>query len=301
MTTIDYSKVEEYVEFLGLHGRRPSTLKNNRMILRRVVRTLAEGGRPTDPTEISEDDAWWLYAQLSSEMTESTLRLYFGEFSRWSEHFRCPHWSRTMDILYNRTEPTRVWITIEDFAELYRQASETDRLILVLGAFMGLRRMEIAGLRDEDIDLRWRTMTIRGKGHGPNGLVEHMEIPEEVVDEIRRLRAAISESGHPRQDDRVVQAYHNGRWESLNPNRIYIHLKELGARTGIRVTTHALRRLYATTLVNDVGADFDTVRRLMRHADITTTLRCYVNADPRRMMAAQSGLVSILHGAISSI
>lgn len=301
MTTIDYSKVEEYVEYLEKHGRRPSTVKNNRMILRRITRTLAEGGRPTDPTEISEDDAWWLYAELSTEMTEATLRLYFGEFSRFSEFFGRTHWSRSLNILYNRTEPTRVWINIHQFGELYRQAGPTDRLILVLGAFMGLRRMEISGLTDVDIDLKTMTMTVRGKGHGPDGLVEHMEIPADVAAEIQRFREIVEADGHPRQDGRVVQALHNGEWTSLNPNRVYIHLKELGRRTGINVTTHSLRRLYATTLVNEVGADFDTVRRLMRHADITTTLRCYVDADPRRMMAAQSGLSNILQGAISEI
>lgn len=301
MVTIDYTQVEEYIGYLEKHGRRPSTVKNNRMILRRIVRTLSEGGRPTDPEEITEDDAWWLYAQLSAEMTDTTLRLYFGEFSRFSEHFDCPHWSRTMDILYNRHEPARVWISVAQFGDLYRAADATDRLILVLGAFMGLRRMEISGLTDSDIDLGTMTMTVRGKGHGPDGLVELMAIPAEVADEIRRLRAIIEEDGHPREDDRLVQTLHNGRWESLHPNRVYLHLKALESRTGIRVTTHALRRLYATTLVNEVGADYDTVRRLMRHADITTTLRCYVDADPRKIVAAQTGVASILQGAISGL
>ena len=55
------------------------------------------------------------------------------------------------------------------------------------------------------------------------------------------------------------------------------------------------RRLYATTLY-DAGTDLDSLRRLMRHESVNTTLRCYITADPRRMAAAEDAVVDDLFG-----
>ncbi|MBO4348840.1 MAG: site-specific integrase, partial [Candidatus Methanomethylophilaceae archaeon] len=57
--------------------------------------------------------------------------------------------------------------------------------------------------------------------------------------------------------------------------------------TGVRFSCHTLRRFYCMTLV-DAGLDLDTVRRMMRHESVVTTLSNYVAADPRRMAEATS-------------
>jgi len=63
-------------------------------------------------------------------------------------------------------------------------ADPTQRMILILGGMMGLRRSDIAGLRDGDID--GNRMVIRGKGHGRDGLVSVMEMPPPVTRELDR-------------------------------------------------------------------------------------------------------------------
>ncbi len=295
MTTVDYSQVYEYIDYLDLHGRRPLTLKQTRCVCMRLLRTLSEDGRPTRIEEITEDDVYWLYDKLGETKSDEVRFREIGYLSRMSDYFGGPHWIKRMDILRNRYEPDRVWLSVEDYGRLYYAAEPTERMILVLGALMGLRRAEIAGLEDDDIDLRAHKMTICGKGHG-NGLVQIMDIPPMVADEIRTYRAW--KGNGPRSDARLIQVQRAGRWTGVVPNRIYMWMDALGERVGIKVTTHALRRLYASTLVNIVEADLDTVRRLMRHSDITTTLRCYVHADPSKMHAAQDGLSAIMRGTI---
>lgn len=299
MVTIDYSEIESYADYLEMHGRREGTVRNVRYVTRRVIDILAEGGRPTKVAEITEDDIYWLYQRLG-ELSDETRMRYIGFLARMSEHYGYPQWVKKLDILRNRYEPDRTWITVEQFAELYQAAEPTDRMILVLGAFMGLRRSEIAGLEDDDIDLRRLRMTVRGKGHGPQGLVQVMDIPEDVAEEIRRF-TAWKNDGCPRADRKLVQKLYAGSWTAVSPNRAYIRIKELGDELGIDVTLHALRRLYATTLVNIVEADLETVRRLMRHSDISTTLRCYVNPDPSKKKTAQAGLMSVYKQAVASI
>lgn len=294
-----YREVNKYLRYLKEHGRRPLTIETVGIHLRHMIDILEEGGRPTKMKQIKLEDVRWLADQLN--VKESTQAEYIRVFPRMSIQLGCQDWGKRLDILYNRPEPERVWIDIEQFATLYEAAEPWDRMVLVLGAFMGLRRMEIANLRDEDIDLMGFKMTVHGKGHGPNGLVVVMDIPADVVREIENFRAYKEAHFKPAQGDdvgRFIQVPRWGRWTSIEPVTISQHIKYLGDANNIRVTTHALRRLYATTLVNVVEADLDTVRRLMRHSDISTTVRCYVAADPTKQREAQSELMSIYARAL---
>lgn len=296
-----YSEVEWYLHYLNDHGRRPLTIETEGILLRHMMDIMEDGGKPTKMADISLEDVAWLATQL--HVKESTQAEYIRCFSRMSVRLGFSDWGKRLDILYNRPEPIRVWITLEDFAALYRAAEPWDRMILVLGGFMGLRRSEISGLRDDDINLRTLKMTVRGKGHGPEGLVSEMDIPEDVVREIEIFRAYKDSHLNPAlgaDAGRFVQVPRWGRWVSVEPVTVSQRVKNLGDSIGIKVTTHALRRLYATTLVNIVGADLDTVRRLMRHADISTTVRCYVAADPTKKRQAQAGLMRVLEEALGN-
>ena len=85
-------------------------------------------------------------------------------------------------ILWNDTRPHRVFINTDEFARLMEIADERDRVILLLGGAMGLRRDEIRKVRYTDI--RDGRLRIHGKGHGPDGKVEEMRIPELVMSAI---------------------------------------------------------------------------------------------------------------------
>ena len=298
MGTADYSEVDWYIGYLRDHGRRPTTLRNMEILLKHIMDVLAEDGRPNQIALLTDEDVEWLTRTL--KVKESTLAEYIRLLSRMSIKMGGTDWGKRLDILFNRTDPDRVWITVEQFAALCAEAGATDRMILVLGACMGLRRMEIAGLRDDDVDLHTMKMTIRGKGHGPDGLVSVMDIPEEVADEILMFRRYKATHHNPPEDDddHLVQTVYHGRWSPMSPYTVSRRVSDLGKRCGIKVTAHSLRRLYATTLTEHVGADYDTVRRLMRHADISTTLRCYIEANPVKMRQAQAGLMGIYREAL---
>ena len=298
--TADYSEVEWYLEYLRAHGRRETTIESAGNALRHLMDILAEGGRPTVMEAVTLDDAEWLAKQLD-DIKESTKAEYIRLFSRMSIQLGCQDWGKRLDILYNREEPDRVWISLDQYAVLHRKAEPWDRMMLVLGAFMGLRRMEICSLLDEQIDIDARKMTVFGKGHG-KGLRVVMDIPEPVVEEIESFREY--KNNHLKrneEDGHLVQVPRWGTWVPIEPVTASQRIKSLGERCHIKVTPHALRRLYATTLVNVVEADLDTVRRLMRHSDISTTVRCYVAADPSKMTTAQSGLMSVYGRVLSSV
>ena len=59
-------------------------------------------------------------------------------------------------------------------------------------------------------------------------------------------------------------------------------------------TCHTLRRFYCTNLL-DKGFALDTVRIMMRHSSVDTTLM-YVNTDPRKLVSATASVDDSLFG-----
>lgn len=295
---VNYDDMYVYLDYLREHGRRESSIKSAGCTLRHLLNVLDEGGRPTTVAEITVEDVRWLSGQL--RVKDSVRAEYIRTLSRMSVILGGPDYGKLLDILYNRAEPDRVFITLEEFAMAYKAADRPLKLILVLGAFLGLRRFEIAGLRDGD--LKGNELTVRGKGHGPEGLVTVMRVPPEVLDEIESFREYKRTHGQPNEkgDDHIVQILVWDHWRPVSVQTVGVKIHELGERCGFHMTTHSLRRLYATTLVNSVGAELDTVRRLMRHTDISTTVRCYVQADPSKTRKATSDLMRIMTGAIET-
>ncbi len=296
--TLDYADVEAYASHLKEHGRKDSTILTDAGDLKLMKRLLHEAGRTSSLDDITIDDVRYLIAAFG-DVKDNTVAQRIRILSRYSIWRGGTDWGKKLDILYNREEPDRVWIDLKQFGTLYKAAGPTDRMILVLGAFLGLRRAEMCKLRDDDIDLKARKVTVHGKGHGEQGLVVRMPIPPEVAAEIERYRREKAERGIP-PSGFLLQSDVLTRTPSLCPGSISARVSELGKKCDIKVTPHSLRRLYATTLVHEVGADLETVKELMRHANISTTLKCYVKPDPRKQMAASATLMSIMADAIES-
>ena len=293
---VDMSEVDAYIRYLREHGRKEITLSHYRQNLGRMLRILDAAGRPTKVNEIGPDDLAWLAMNLQCK--DRCKRDYCKQINAMCNQLAGRDIYAQADFLWNRDTPHRVWITIEQFAILYRQAKPAERLVLILGAFMGLRRAEMCRIRDEDI--RGNVMRIHGKGHGEQGLVVDMEIPEPVMEAIRQFRehkTRFEDSG----DGYLVQFRDcHGVYRGCCPESLSRAIQRLSKETGIHVTPHSLRRLYATVLHNTVGADFNTIRRLMRHADISTTLRCYIHADETKERRASDQLLDILTNAMAT-
>jgi integrase len=64
---------------------------------------------------------------------------------------------------------------------------------------------------------------------------------------------------------------------AANPEGLSIVFRKIAKRAGVRVTLHDLRRSFGSRLAPQVSAA--VLQRLMRHADIKTTLAFYTNVD----------------------
>ncbi len=292
---IDMDQTEAWLAHLEARGRKASTLSAHRNNVRQCLRYLSENGGCTDVFRMEEQDFMMLWKGL--DVRENVRWSYLSSLTAMVSFHTGHDILRRLDILHNRITMDRVFLSKDDFISAYHAADERQRLIMCLGAYMGLRRAEIAMIRDSD--MVGNRMTIHGKGHGENGLEVQVIIPRPVMLAIIDYRRSPMKYGI-RKDDFLIQSRsRDDTLHRMSPNRISDTIRDLGQKVGIRMTTHSLRRFFGTTLYYDVGCDLQTMRNLMRHAEVSTTLKCYIDADPRREMEASEKLAEVIEGIVS--
>lgn len=275
------TQIDDYCEHLLSTGRKPSTIGTYRSALYICINLLKDAGIEWTAERIGEREIYYLVGHL--DMGEATARAYLHVLNGMIEHYTGIPLVRKMKILWNRPNRHRVFITTDDFAKMFSAADAKERAILVLGAFMGLRRDEIQHIRLEDI--RRDRILIHGKGHGKKGLVVEQPMPIEVREIIDRyIRERNAMTGTDRTDGRLI-IYKDERSGELRHyadrcGSLSTAIRELGKKVGVEATCHSLRRLFCTNLYYGVdgepGCDLATLKDLMRHASVNTTLTCYI-------------------------
>lgn len=145
--------------------------------------------------------------------------------------------------------------------QLLWAADTTDKLLILLGAFAGLRVSEIVTLRGSDVDLPGRRLTVRhGKGRRQRSVV--------ISNSLARLLATCAPV------DGYVLPYRT-------PSNAYRRLKRLCVSTKVPFRgVHALRHAAGTRLMIEHNGNLEPVARHLGHANLDTT-RIYVEWDDR--------------------
>jgi integrase/recombinase XerC len=139
-----------------------------------------------------------------------------------------------------------------------------DRAVLELLYGAGLRVSECCGLREVDVDLRRRTVTVVGKGSKVRRLPLGEPALDAVRDYLRDGRGPLVRAGSP---DRL---FLNRLGRVLTPRDARRILERNPLADGRVLHPHALRHAYATHLLEG-GADLRAVQELLGHADLSTT------------------------------
>lgn len=288
------AQTDEWLDHLRSCNRKENTLNTHRNNVHRCLLFLWADNRSTNASDIDSDDIQYLWRAMP--LKEGVRMSYLRSLSAMVEYHTGSDVVKRTNLLHNRESRERVFISDEDFRVAYMASDPFQRVILCLGAYMGLRRVEMQSIRDCDIERG--ILTVHGKGHGIEGLVAYVPVPEPVMETIEAYRRSDMKSGI-RVDDYLLQNRgHDGKLHRVIPSRISNAVTRLGKDTGIRITTHSLRRYYATTLYYTAGTDIQTVRRLMRHADVSTTLKCYVDAYDENARNASDRLIEHIDAVI---
>lgn len=195
-----------------------------------------------------------------------------------------------------------VKVTVPDPQQLIRLADAIDpdySAMIWLGAVLGLRWGEVAGLRVGNVDVLRKTVTIaeqvtRGRGGAgdigsPKSVASRrtVSIPSELAEELSAHMKSMGLTGADPGD--LLFPNHDGRpldysnWRS----RIWEPAVKIIGLAGLNF--HDLRRTNATTMVA-VGVDVKTAQARLGHSDPRLTLAIYAQATTEGDRSAASKL-----------
>jgi len=157
--------------------------------------------------------------------------------------------------------------TLESSSPYDEFLKRRNKLILALLYSSGLRVSELVNLYIDNVDLRERTMRIRGKGE-KDRIVLFDDITKNLIEDYLNQRSDDSE-----------YLFINRRGNHLTARYVQMMIKDYAKVAGIRkkVTPHILRHSFATHLLKN-GVDIRAIQQLLGHSNLSTT-QIYTSVD----------------------
>lgn len=170
-----------------------------------------------------------------------------------------------------RSKPLPVFIREKDMDRLLDEVDFgpgfkgcRDRLIIEMLYATGMRRAELIGLDDADVDFQASVIKVTGKRN------KQRLIPFDV--ELRESMKAYMQLRDDTFQVRAESFFVNARGQRLSPNIVETVVKRNLSKvvTVKKRSPHVLRHTFATTLLNH-GSDLKAVKELLGHESIGTT------------------------------
>ena len=163
----------------------------------------------------------------------------------------------------------------------------------------GLRRMEICNLKLNDLDKENSTLKVYGKGKKIVNQPIPPAVMSDIIDYINTERIEtmkkytelggkdlgyvfVSNIG----DSLKIKNKNLENGNKINEisfyNQIKTHAKNSGMENGDKFDVHSLRRAIGTQIYEETG-DIMTAKEFLRHTNVTTTEKCYINYDKKKV------------------
>lgn len=178
-------------------------------------------------------------------------------------------------------------LTKEDIPKFVSALDDTTldlKVVYELALFCGLRRSEIMGLMNEDINATWHTIKLQRTRHRIKceDVIQNMKtersravikVPEFVMDDIAELMRVHEED--PFIENPFLIQYAS---EPMRPDYAKRQIKEFTKEHGLPdVTLHGLRHTFASMLNASGEFDIAEISAALRHSNIGTTLNIYTH------------------------
>lgn len=221
-------------------------------------------------TEILEE---WLAAHDLRPNSKATYQATLRAWSRWLVQRGIRDDDPTIRMMTVKVPRRRARpITTGQLETLLHSPTlrRRTRLMVMLGAYQGLRASEIAALHTADIDYSAETLRVVGKGDVDALLPLHPIVKRDLL-------------RHGPRNGYVFASPAN-RFTHVSRCSVSDVVRRAMRRAGVDGTCHQLRHWYGTALTR-AGVPTAVVKDLMRHANIATTA-IYVAVDDTQMREA---------------
>lgn len=261
--------VNAWLSELSAHGRSESSIKIYKSMLSIAKKTLDEIGVGMSAAKIDTEIIHRMIPMI--EAKEDSKRQILRTLGSWVEWETGRNPFKDAKVLWNKADKKRTFIDESILDAALRESAPRERLIILLGAKMGLRCVEISRITMSD--LSDERLLIRGKGHQEGKIVSAIIPPsvKKAIEEWIPIRAGFANGS---SNALILTIKGTG----ISPGSIQEIFCDLSERIGVKITPHSLRRLFAMTLYRKHDVDLLDVSRLMRHESISTT-QLYIRED----------------------
>ena len=159
-----------------------------------------------------------------------------------------------------------------------------DYLLVEMLYQTGMRRAELASLKDGDVDLKLRQVRVFGKRKKERVVPLGDELVKEIEGYLTIKREILGDQGG--SGIFLVRKKKNGEWVSLGANGVYNIVRAYMGEVSTlqKHSPHVLRHTFATTMLNN-GADIRTIQALLGHSSLAAT-QVYTHASFEQMKKA---------------
>ena len=259
---------------------REDTAESYRGILKNWIRP-AWGSRTLESVKtVAVED--WLKSIPRTQSTRAHIRnmmhRLFNCAIRWEMIDRNP-----VDLVRQSSKRTKIprVLTAEEFKKLLDELADPYRTMVLVAGCLGLRISEILGLRWGDVDwdnlaLSIQRSLVAGKVYETKteASAKPLPIDPELGEALLLFRQKAS-YGAP-TDYIFAGDSGNPRWQGV---MLTDHIKPAAARAGIgKIGWHSFRHTFSSIL-HGAGTSMAVQKELLRHADISTTMNLYTQAE----------------------
>ena len=277
-----------YIDYCKSIGRRPNTIRGYEVAVRRLSETIQTiSAKKCTTYRIEKEIAQMVNNGLAAKSVKNTIAVLSSAYEhaiRIEQLTENPCKKLTMPKGKQRDARVLYQDEIQDFLFAIADRDLNEKVAYELALFLGLRRSEILGIKESDVDIVNGIIDIHNTRHRVDGedydddtktdeSTRTLALPDILVMDIARLLEVHRQFKYESTDYLVQDGFGN----PLCGQTLSSRLTRLEEKKGLpHVTMHGLRHTYVS-LLHASGVDMAQISKEVGHSNLATTLNIYTH------------------------
>lgn len=280
--------LEAYIAHMKVLGRKATTIRGYKICAERIYPLLGEVlARELTTAQLEEKIALMSQNGLGAKTIKNSVGLLSAAYKH-SIYIGQLKENPCVRVILPKGQPRKVRILymdeIGDFLSAIEEVDLNEKVAYELALFLGLRRSEILGLKESDVDIVNGLISIHETRHRvdkedisqdtkTDRSTRILALPNVLALDIAKLIQIHRDFPYEKADYLIQDGFGN----LLNPQTLSSRLVRLEERKGLpHVTLHGLRHTYAS-LLHSKGVDMAMISAELGHSNLATTMNIYTH------------------------